>query len=78
MWTCSSHLSYFRGLLDFYNLNLTHLNPNYILQVAIFVHLCEAFLGILPPPPISNSGGTSIIVDPGWLEGSISLLAVQV
>jgi hypothetical protein len=43
------HVSpFFRGLLDFYDLNLTHLNPNSILQVAIFVHLCEAFLGILP------------------------------
>jgi hypothetical protein len=39
---------FFHGLLDFYDLNLTHLSPNYILQVAIFVHLCEAFLGILP------------------------------
>jgi hypothetical protein len=39
---------FFRGLLDFYELNLTHLNPNSILQVSIFVHLCEAFLGILP------------------------------
>jgi hypothetical protein len=39
---------FFRGLLNFYDLNLTHLNPNSILQVAIFVHLCEAFLGILP------------------------------
>jgi hypothetical protein len=37
--------SFFGGLLK---LNLTHLNPNSILQVAIFVHLCEAFLGILP------------------------------
>jgi hypothetical protein len=39
---------FFRGHLDFYDLNLTHLNPNSILQIAIFVHLCEAFLGILP------------------------------
>jgi hypothetical protein len=39
--------SLFRGLLDFYSLNLAHLNPNYVLQVAVFVHLCEAFLGIL-------------------------------
>jgi hypothetical protein len=37
-----------RVLLDFYELNLTHLNTNSIMQVAIFVHLCEAFLGILP------------------------------
>jgi hypothetical protein len=39
---------FFRGLLDFYNLNLTHLNPNSILQVSIFIHLCEAYLRILP------------------------------
>jgi hypothetical protein len=38
----------FCGLLDFYNLNLTHLNPNSILQISIFVHLCEAYLGIIP------------------------------
>jgi hypothetical protein len=40
--------SLFRGLLNFYDLNLTHLNPNSILQIAIFVQLYEAFLGILP------------------------------
>jgi hypothetical protein len=39
---------FFRGLLVFYDLNLTHLNPNSILQVSIFIHLCEAYLGILP------------------------------
>jgi hypothetical protein len=39
---------FFHGLLDFYNLNLTHLNPNSILQISIFVHLCEAYLEILP------------------------------
>jgi hypothetical protein len=39
---------FFCGLLDFYNLNLTHLNPNSILQVSIFIHLCEAYLKILP------------------------------
>jgi hypothetical protein len=39
---------FFRGLLDFCNLNLTHLNPNSILQISIFVHLCEAYLGVLP------------------------------
>jgi hypothetical protein len=36
------------GLLDFYLFNLTHLNPNSILQISIYVHLCEAFLGVLP------------------------------
>jgi hypothetical protein len=37
---------FFRGLLDFYSLNMTHVNPNFVLQIAIFVHLCEAFLGV--------------------------------
>jgi hypothetical protein len=39
---------FFHDLLDFYSLNLTHLNPNSILQISIFVHLREAFLGINP------------------------------
>ena len=39
---------FFHNLLDFYSLNCTHLNPNYVLQIAVFVHICEAFHGILP------------------------------
>jgi hypothetical protein len=64
---------FFHGLLDFYSMNLTHLNPNYVLQIAVFVHLCEAFLGIFPH---FGFGSTSTIIGPGWLEGSISLLVV--
>jgi hypothetical protein len=37
---------FFRGLLFHYGIQLHHLNPNSILHIAIFVHLCEAFLGI--------------------------------
>ena len=29
-------------------MDLIHLNPNSILQLAIFIHICEAFLGIPP------------------------------
>jgi hypothetical protein len=67
---------FFRGLLDFYNLNLTHLNPNSILQISIFVHLCEAYLGILPHfslwkylyhcRPGMAGGSTSSSVVPVW------------
>jgi hypothetical protein len=39
---------FFHDLLDFYSLNLAHLNPKSVLQITVFVHLCEAFLGILP------------------------------
>jgi hypothetical protein len=38
--------SFFRGLLYYYGLELHHLNPNSICHISIFVHFCEAFLGI--------------------------------
>jgi len=40
--------SFFRGLLYFYGIELINLNPNSILQISAFVHLCEAFLGVRP------------------------------
>ena len=39
---------FLRGLLFFYEIELVNLNPNSILLIAIFVHFCEAFLGIPP------------------------------
>jgi hypothetical protein len=42
-----SACDFLRELLDHYKIELVHLNPNYILQIAVFVHFCEAFLGIL-------------------------------
>ena len=40
--------AFFRGLLHFYGLEVTHLKPNSIAQIAIFIHLCEGYLGIAP------------------------------
>jgi hypothetical protein len=39
---------FLRRLLQYYQILLVHLNPNSILQITIFVHLYEAFLGIPP------------------------------
>lgn len=39
---------FFHGLFFFYGLEATHLKPNSIAQIAIFVHLCKAYLGIAP------------------------------
>jgi hypothetical protein len=39
-------------VLDFYKLELSHLNPNGILHLSIFIHLCEAFLGVHPHLPL--------------------------
>jgi hypothetical protein len=40
--------AFFRRLLHFYGLEVTHLKPNSIAQIAIFNHLCEGYLGIAP------------------------------
>ena len=40
--------AFFHGLLHFYGLEVTHLKPNSIAQIAIFIHVCERFLGLLP------------------------------
>ena len=39
---------FFRGLLHFYGLEVTHLKPNSIAQITIFIQLCEGYLGIAP------------------------------
>ena len=39
---------FFRGILNFYQIELYHLTPNSILHISIFIHLCEAYLGIDP------------------------------
>jgi hypothetical protein len=43
---------FIRDLLDHYQIELIHLNPNSILQIVVFVHLCEAYLGIAPNFPL--------------------------
>jgi hypothetical protein len=40
--------SFLRGLLYFNGLELHHLNPSSICHITIYIHLCEAFLGIEP------------------------------
>jgi hypothetical protein len=37
---------FLRKLLHYYEIALCHLNPNSILHLAIFINLCEAYLGI--------------------------------
>jgi hypothetical protein len=39
---------FFKGLLDYYGIEYLNLNPNGIFHVSVFVHFCEAFLGIKP------------------------------
>ena len=37
---------FLRKLVHYYGIALCHLNPNSILHLAIFINLCEAYLGI--------------------------------
>jgi hypothetical protein len=39
---------FFKGLLGYYGVEYVNLNPNGIFHTAVFVHFCEAFLGIKP------------------------------
>jgi hypothetical protein len=39
---------FFKGLLRYYGVEYLNLNPNGIFHTAVFVHFCEAFLGIKP------------------------------
>jgi hypothetical protein len=40
--------NFFKGLMGYYGVEYLNLNPNGIFHTAIFVHFCEAFLGIRP------------------------------
>jgi hypothetical protein len=39
---------FFKGLLRYYGIEYLNLNPNDIFHVSMFVHFCEAFVGIKP------------------------------
>jgi hypothetical protein len=39
---------FFQGLVGYYGIEYLNLNPNGIFHTAVFVHFCEAFLGIQP------------------------------
>jgi hypothetical protein len=39
---------FFKGLLGYYSNEYLNLNPNGIFHTSVFVHFCEAFLGIKP------------------------------
>jgi hypothetical protein len=55
---------FMRALLHYYGVELHNFNPNSIVQAAIFVAVCEGFLGIDP------SLGS---VDPSLLRGALCL-----
>jgi hypothetical protein len=40
--------SSFLTQLEYYSLQLQHLSPNSLALVAIFIHLCEMFVGVQP------------------------------
>jgi hypothetical protein len=39
---------FLKGLLQYYNIEYLNLNPNGIFYVSVFVHFCEASVGIKP------------------------------
>jgi hypothetical protein len=49
---CLPACDFLSGLLGHYQIELVHLSPNSILEIIVFVHLCEAFLGNPPKFPL--------------------------
>ena len=39
---------FLRDLLEFWRVSLCNPHPNTILHISIFIHFCEAHLGVLP------------------------------
>ena len=39
---------FLRDLLEYWGVSLCNLHPNTILHISIFIHFCDAYLGILP------------------------------
>jgi hypothetical protein len=39
---------FFKGLLQYYGIEYLNLNPNGVFHISVFVHFCEAFVGIKP------------------------------
>ena len=39
---------FFLLVLQYYEIELIHLNPNSFLMLSVFAHLCEVYLGIRP------------------------------
>ena len=48
---CLPASAFLHQFLGYFGISLNHLTPNAILHLSVFVHLCEAFLGI--PPSLS-------------------------
>jgi hypothetical protein len=39
---------FYKGMLMYYGIEYLNLNPNGIFHISVFVHFCEAFVGIKP------------------------------
>jgi hypothetical protein len=39
---------FFKGLLEYYDIEYLNLNTNGIFHTSVYIHFCEAFLGIKP------------------------------
>jgi hypothetical protein len=72
--------NFFKGLLEYYSIEYLNLNPNGTFHVSVFVHFCEAFLGIKPhwvlfrkffcvKPQPSAVVWTSLGPLPRWVSG---------
>jgi hypothetical protein len=45
---CLSASAFLHRFLHYFGISLNHLTSNVVLHLSVFIHLCEAFIGIVP------------------------------
>ena len=59
-------------ILQAYNLKLLHLTPGAILDLTIFAHACEAFVGVMPSVALFRHFFYPRVGKEGWLADGVT------
>ena len=68
---------FLQGLLYYYGIQIHHLTPESVLHIAIFVHFCEAFLGMEPHFELFRSLYKLVPLPSSDKIGSIGCVSLQ-
>ena len=60
-------------ILRTYRLRLLHLTPRAVLQLAVFAHACETFVGVMPSMDLFHHFFYPCIDKDGWMGGGVTL-----
>jgi hypothetical protein len=69
--------SFFKVVLEHYQISVLHLDPNSITILAIFAFWCEAFVGISPSIVLFRSYYSLHLTNPRESSGCLSFIPVS-